>query len=78
MSNVCGPAHAVTVLGAPAQALYSLAEVAPHHLLRVAVVSLADRLCVGLVADPAAVADIAGLAAAIEQEAAELAAAAHT
>ena len=40
--------------------------------------SLADRLCVGLVADPAAVPDIAGLAAAIEQEAAELAAAAET
>jgi diacylglycerol O-acyltransferase / wax synthase len=78
VSNICGPAHDVTVLGAPAQALHSLAEVAPHHVLRVAVVSLADRLCVGLVADPAAVPDIAGLAAAIEQEAAELAAAAET
>jgi diacylglycerol O-acyltransferase / wax synthase len=78
VSNVCGPAHDVTVLGAPAQALYSLAEVAPHHVLRVAVVSLADRLCFGLVADPAAVPDIAGLAAAIQQEAAELGAAAET
>jgi hypothetical protein len=43
-----------------------------------AVLSLADRLCVGLVADPAAVPDIAGLAAAIEQEAAELAVTAET
>jgi hypothetical protein len=40
--------------------------------------SLTDRLCVGLVADPAAVLDIAGLAAAIEQEAAELAVTAET
>jgi hypothetical protein len=78
VSNVCGPAHDVTVLGAPAQALYSLVEVAPHHVLRVAVLSLAERLCVGLVADPAAVPDIAGLAAGIEQEAAELAAAVQT
>jgi diacylglycerol O-acyltransferase / wax synthase len=60
------------------QTLYSLAEVAPHPVLRVAVVSLAERLCFGLVADPAAVPDIAGLAAAIQQEAAELAAAAET
>jgi hypothetical protein len=37
-----------------------------------------DRLCFGLVADPAAVPDIAGLAAAIQQEAAELGAAAET
>jgi hypothetical protein len=74
VSNVPGPATDVTVLGAPVHAMYPLAEVAPHHLLRVAVLSLADRLCVGLVADPAVVDDVAGLAAAIEQEAGELAA----
>lgn len=77
VSNVRGPAHDVTVLGAPAQAVYPLADLAPHHALRVAVLSLADRLCVGLVTDPAAVADVAGLAAAIEHEAADLAAAAE-
>jgi diacylglycerol O-acyltransferase / wax synthase len=33
VSNVCGPAHDVTVLGAPVQALYSLARVQVHgHL----------------------------------------------
>jgi hypothetical protein len=74
VSNVPGPAADVTVLGAPVHGMYPLAEVAPHHLLRVAVLSLADRLCVGLVADPAVVDDVAGLATAIEQEAGELAA----
>ena len=74
VSNVRGPDSEVTVLGAPVQAMYPLAEVAPHHLLRVAVLSLGDRLCIGLVADPAVVDDVAELAAAIEQEAGELAA----
>jgi WS/DGAT/MGAT family acyltransferase len=74
VSNVPGPAADVTVLGAPVHGMYPLAEVGPHHLLRVAALSLADRLCVGLVADPAVVDDVTGLATAIEQEADELAA----
>jgi hypothetical protein len=74
VSNVPGPAADVTVLGAPVHGMYPLAEVAPHHLLRVAALSLADRLCIGLVADPAVVDDVVGLATAIEQEAGELAA----
>jgi diacylglycerol O-acyltransferase / wax synthase len=72
VSNVRGPDSEVTLLGAPVRAMYPLAEVAPHHLLRVAALSLGDRLCIGLVADPAVVDDVAGLASAIEQEAAEL------
>jgi diacylglycerol O-acyltransferase / wax synthase len=74
VSNVPGPAADVTVLGAPVHGVYPLAEVGPHHLLRVAVLSLADQLCVGLVADPAVVDDVAALASAIEHEAAGLAA----
>ncbi|MGY1709072.1 wax ester/triacylglycerol synthase domain-containing protein [Geodermatophilus sp. SYSU D00758] len=72
VSNVRGPTRPVSVLGARVDTLHSLAEVAQHHALRVAVVSVADRLCVGLVADPAVVDDVGVLARAVEAEAAEL------
>jgi hypothetical protein len=69
---VRGPDRAVTVLGAPVGAVHPLVEVAQHHALRVAVLSVADRLGFGLVADPAVVGDLDLLAEAVEQEAAEL------
>jgi hypothetical protein len=47
-------------------------EVAQHHALRVAVLSVADRLGFGLVADPSVVGDLDLLGEAVEQEAAEL------
>jgi diacylglycerol O-acyltransferase / wax synthase len=47
-------------------------EVAQHHALRVAVLSVADRLGFGLVADPSVVADLDVLADAVEESAAEL------
>ncbi|MCV2488228.1 WS/DGAT domain-containing protein [Geodermatophilus sp. YIM 151500] len=72
VSNVRGPDRPVTVLGAPVDTMHSLAEVAQHHALRVAVVSVADRLCFGFVADPAVVDDVDVLAAALEREASEL------
>ncbi len=72
VSNVRGPERAVTVLGAPVGAVHPLVEVAQHHALRVAVLSVADRLGFGLVADPAVVGDLDLLAEAVEQEAAEL------
>ncbi|MGY1625236.1 wax ester/triacylglycerol synthase domain-containing protein [Geodermatophilus sp. SYSU D00965] len=72
VSNVRGPEREVTVLGARVGAVHSLAEVAQHHALRVAVVSVADRLGFGLVADPAVVEDLDVLAGALEREAAEL------
>ncbi|NEM08734.1 wax ester/triacylglycerol synthase domain-containing protein [Geodermatophilus normandii] len=72
VSNVRGPERAVTVLGAPVGAVSPLAEVAQHHALRVAVLSAADRLGFGLVADPSVVEGLDVLAAAVEQATAEL------
>ena len=72
VSNVRGPDRAVTVLGAPVGAVQPLVEVAQHHALRVAVLSVADRLGFGLVADPTVVGDLDVLAAAVDQEATEL------
>ena len=64
------------MLGAPVGAVSPLVEVAQHlaqhHALRVAVLSVADRLGFGLVADPSVVGDLDLLAEAVEQEAAEL------
>jgi diacylglycerol O-acyltransferase len=71
VSNVRGPEPEVAVLGARVDTVHALAEVAQHHALRIAVTSIADRLCVGLVADPAVIDDLDVLAGAVEQEAAE-------
>ncbi len=76
VSNIRGPDREVTVLGAPVETIHPLVEVAPHHALRVAAVSVADRLCVGFVADPAVVDDLELLASSVEREAADLAVAA--
>jgi diacylglycerol O-acyltransferase len=75
VSNVPGPPRPVHVLGVPVAAMYSLAEIGEHHALRVAVVSLAGSLNFGLVADPTLLADVDQLAAAVQAEAAALAAA---
>jgi diacylglycerol O-acyltransferase / wax synthase len=72
VSNVPGPRRPICVLGAPVRALYSLAEIGERHALRVAVVSLAGTLNVGLVADPTLLAGVDDLAAGIQAEAAEL------
>lgn len=72
VSNVPGPRWPVRVLGVPVGALYSLAEIGEHHALRVAVVSLAGNLNVGLVADPTLLADVDHLAAGMQAEAAAL------
>ena len=72
VSNVPGPRRPISVLGVPVRALYSLAEIGERHALRIAVVSLAGTLNVGLVADPTLLADVGGLAAGMQAEAAEL------
>ena len=72
VSNVPGPRQPVRVLGVPVAALYSLAEIGEHHALRVAVVSLAGTLNIGLVADPTLLADVDHLAAGMQAEAAAL------
>jgi diacylglycerol O-acyltransferase / wax synthase len=62
VSNVRGPQEDVYVLGARVCELYSLAEIAQHHALRVAVISAAGSLFFGLCADRDAVADLGVLA----------------
>jgi diacylglycerol O-acyltransferase / wax synthase len=55
VSNVPGPQGKLTVMGSPLHAVYSVAEIAERHLLRVAVVSAGGRLSFGLCADADAV-----------------------
>jgi diacylglycerol O-acyltransferase len=72
VSNVPGPRGPVTMLGATITQLYSLAEIADQHALRVAVISLSGRLFFGLNGDADSVGDLPALAAGIERAAAEL------
>jgi len=72
VSNVPGPAGPRHVLGAPVTGMWSLAEIGERHALRIAAVSLAGTLYLGLTADAAAVADLDVIATGLEAEAAEL------
>jgi diacylglycerol O-acyltransferase / wax synthase len=77
VSNVPGPARRVSVLGAPVETVYSLAEIGERHALRVAVVSLSGQLNFGFCSDPAIVGDLDLLAQGVEAEANALLAAAR-
>jgi hypothetical protein len=68
VSNVPGPRHPVTLLGAPVEALYSIAEIGERHALRVSVVSLGDTLSFGICADPTIVTHVQTIADGIEIE----------
>jgi WS/DGAT/MGAT family acyltransferase len=72
VSNVPGPSEARSVASARVAELHTVAEVAEHHALRIAAVSYAGTMSLGLCADPAAVDGLDVLAAGLEQEAAEL------
>ncbi|MHB1431005.1 MAG: wax ester/triacylglycerol synthase domain-containing protein [Streptosporangiaceae bacterium] len=72
ISNVPGPASPIYVLGRPAAELYSIAEIAPRHALRIAAISLAGTMFVGLCADPDVIPDLGALADGIESSLAEL------
>jgi diacylglycerol O-acyltransferase len=73
VSNVPGPAGPIEVLGRRVTSLHSIAEVAPHHALRVAAVSLAGTLYIGLCADPDLVPRLDDLATGIRASVDELA-----
>jgi diacylglycerol O-acyltransferase len=77
VSNVPGPAGRVSVLGAPVEAAYSLAEIGERHALRIAVVSLGGQLNFGFCSDPAIVGDLDLLARGVATEADALVAAAR-
>lgn len=72
VSNVPGPRGDVFLLAARLREMYSLAEIAQHHALRVAVLSAAGSLSFGLCADLTAVPDLEKLAAGIRRAADEL------
>jgi WS/DGAT/MGAT family acyltransferase len=72
ISNVPGPREAVYVLGARVRELYSVAEIAEHHALRVAVISFDGTLFFGLCADRDTVADIDVIAGGIQDCVGEL------
>jgi WS/DGAT/MGAT family acyltransferase len=68
VSNVPGPPGPQSVLDAPLLELHSLAEVAHHHALRVAIVSAAGRISFGLCADADAIDGLDLIAQGIGQE----------
>jgi diacylglycerol O-acyltransferase / wax synthase len=72
VSNVPGPREAVFVRGARVRALYSIAEVAQHHALRVSVISTAGTMFFALCADRDAVEDLETIARGLDSSVAEL------
>ncbi len=66
VSNVRGPARSVAVLDAPVRTVHSIVEIGEHHALRVAALSVGDRLCFGFCADPELVTDLDQMAEGIE------------
>jgi WS/DGAT/MGAT family acyltransferase len=58
VSNVRGPAERRYLLGGAVHALYSLAEIAPRHALRISAWSYAGALTFGLCADAAMLPDL--------------------
>jgi diacylglycerol O-acyltransferase len=76
VSNVPGPGGSLTVVGAPVEAVYSIAEIGERHALRIAVVSACGDLRFGFCSDPAIVHDLDRLARGVESEVEALTAAA--
>jgi len=72
VSNVKGPGQPVAIGGAPVETIHSVVEIGHHHALRIAVLSVDDRLCFGFCADPELVSDLEEMAAGAEEEAALL------
>lgn len=72
VSNVKGPRSAVTLGGSEVESVHSVVEIGEHHALRVAVLSVGDRLCFGFCADPELVEDLDEMAAGAEAAADEL------
>ena len=69
VSNVKGPPSRVTIGGAAVETIHSVVEIGHHHALRIAVLSVDDRLCFGFCADPALVEDLEEMAAGAEEQA---------
>lgn len=72
VSTVRGPGTAVSVLGVPVTGLYSLADIAERHALRIATHSLHEQLSFGFCADPDLVDNVDELAEMVVGDADEL------
>jgi diacylglycerol O-acyltransferase / wax synthase len=72
VSNVPGPRSPISVLGRPVRNLYSFAEIAERHPVRVAAVSLCNTMQFGVLTDPDLVPGTDTLAAGIEASIAEM------
>jgi hypothetical protein len=72
VSNVPGPQGEVRMLGRRVTDLYSVAEIADRHPLRIAAVSLTGVMHFGLCADPDLMTGASVVAAGIEESVAEL------
>lgn len=72
ISNVRGPAGDFYLVGGRILEVYSLAEIAPHHALRVSANSFGGRMAIGLNADADAIPDLHVLAEGVDRSLAEL------
>ena len=72
VSNVPGPRSPISVLGKSVVELYSFAEIAQRHPVRIAAVSLCDTMQFGVLTDPELVPGTGMLAAGIEASIAAL------
>jgi hypothetical protein len=67
VSNVPGPREQIYVMGRPVREVYSLAEPADRHALRVTGLSCAGTMRIGLCTDPAVLHSLDRLAAGLDQ-----------
>jgi diacylglycerol O-acyltransferase len=72
VSNVRGPAGTHYLAGGRIREVYSLAEIAPHHALRVSAISFGGRIAIGLCADGDAIPELPELAEGVERSLLEL------
>ncbi len=72
MSNVRGPAGDLYLAGGRIEQMYSLAEIAPHHALRLSANSFGGRMSIGICADADAIPDLVVLAQGLEDSLDEL------
>ena len=72
VSNVRGPAGTHYLAGGQIREVYALAEIAPHHALRVSAISFAGRIAIGLCADGDAIPELSELAEGVERSLIEL------
>ena len=72
VSNVRGPAGTHYLAGGEIREVYSLAEIAPHHALRVSAISFGGRLAIGLCADGDAITELPELAEGVGRSLVEL------